>query len=810
MPALPFMPLPEDLAALQADQLAGQGIMPGLDYQTADVAALMGGAAPQDPSMQEQPQNEQPILTANGTFIPPGTKHSSGVDVSVSHEGLTPEGKNIVRAGSDLKGRTAAEVGRFNNENNYWTGQYNDAAQQQVNALGEQSDAAVAANEAAAGDTQQSQNAAMRAARAYGVDPNSIQGSGEALRAVAEEQVLNQEIQAANAMKADMAQSRANFEGALARQEAMQIDPHRLFRNSAIQWSGAIAAVSAVSNKPGNQALANTLMGTINNAVRNDIDGQIANLNNQKSVTDGFAQAWRMAAADSLTETEARHKIGAMYLGTIESHINALAMKEQSKVIRASYMKMAAQVNAEKVKLASDAYTERAKIHEQRLGTISQDWRTAASLNVERAKIALGQRELDQKALEHQDAQKALKKADEDKAAAKKAAIQADATFSTSKDGGNRYLGQISGVNDTEKAKNKAIVNQIQADSSTAAENLSRIMDLNRQIREANGKGLAQSVIVGMQDELRQQLQTLKNVTAPVLASSLHMTPISDTDITKMEKAIGTDKAQELLANALGIADYSSEKATAQVIDLISRRADDTIRNYVVPAGNQEEIDAVREKFGDATMFEKGGAFVPIPKVGKDGGLYLETTAIPVADEEGNATKKAIGFEAMGDITKYQPNSMPGRKEEANATLNPKQQTVVDRLRKGASEYTPGKDAKLQPKESTLGAWREYANSMDKSGSSFEDGTKFLGRYGDKGESYNVPPWADEVTELGFIAWNPDVDPDLKAVAVDVLTAMKTAKNDQSDYAEWVLDNEVTRDRAGKLISDETKRKYGK
>lgn len=779
--------MPEDFLALQQQNaqaaqdaaLAGEtGALPGLDYSTADVQAL-GLPAPDPAPFQGQlPQ------------LSPGDRASMGASVQTGGSYLTPEGKDIAGNLGALKPRQRAEIGRHNQDIANLRAEhdqvYGDASRAALNSGETQAQAM----EAQAGDTNQSLQAARNVAQSLGQDPNALQSSGEALKAIAQEQVFNVEKAAADQFRADMLSSRAKFEGALARQEAMQIDPQRLMKNQAVQLTGAISAVAAVSGKPGNMALSKALTDNLWNAVQTDVQGQMANMQNQKSVTDGFAQLWQMTRSDSLTDVENKHKLNALYLGTVESHINALALKEQSKVVRAKYLELAAEIQTKKVEEVTKATTERARIHAQRLETISTDARTAGQLNLGWANHKVAVQEANTKAREQ-----AFKEDQAAKAQAEK--LKSEAIFSTTKDGGNRFQGFIRGVTDGEKADNQKKAFQIQSDGSTAAESLSRVMDLNRMIRQRDMAGLAKMGFAGMfgaKEALDKQVAALQNTLAPKLANALGMNPISDVDVKKMVESVGSEKTLELIGSRLGF-DANSERASAEVLDLISRSVDDQLKAYVRPAENQQEIDVVRSAFGDQTMFEQGGGFVPLP-IKTDQGIELRMTGVPVAqrDKAGREveTKKAPGYAAMGDITQYQPSSMPARAEEAKSVLSPAEKTPVQRLQKEVNDYEPSEDrGDVQSFDEAAPAYVKFAKQQEKSGNKLDNGKDYITKSPfnkDKDTGVVVPAYADEITEIARIAHFSE-DPDLQASARDVLKGWHELGGSRRDYADWALEN---------------------
>jgi hypothetical protein len=708
-------PTPDDIAAIQATMQAAQQANP--------------------------PQPQQ---------IPPQTGGGSGSSSSVSIEQQTPEGKRVAAKLGNMGPRTDAENARYNAENQNWMGTINDAYNGLSTETAKSNEAQAKAQEAAAGDVAGAGNAAVGASAAMGADQAQqqvIQSGGQAAQAIAQQMVFNTEDTAAKQSQALQMASRAKYEGSLAKLEAMQIDPNRLFRSGAVQWSSAIAAVAAASNKPGNLALSNSLMTSITNAVANDVNGQIENMKNQKSVTEGFKTLWDMTAADSQSEAEARAKVTGAYLGVIGSYIGAQALQEQSQVTRASLGEAQAKIQVEKVKAASDAYTELAKIHSQRLDTISQDARTAAQVAVQRASV-------NESARQYNETAKAKAKAEQQQMAN-------EGVYANTPGGGNRYQGQAKGGTPEERGKNLQKINDLQATAATASDTVQRAMDLAKLISEKSDEELTAMGFkgkLGAKDELSRQLDALATIGGTQIGRALGLAPFSDTD-REMMSGIVADPAK--LSNILGDKN-SSAKSSEEVLSFLQRNLDNQITANVRP-GTDEEIAANKTVYGEEPFHDYQEKKFAVPSYGGTiTGSTYEDKGVP-------GTQR--------DYTQYKGNTMPDVKAQTEGALNPSPPTRVDNLVKDIADLqSQPTDSQSSEKSGRPVWWDQYTsymkrNDLSPSAHMYSDGNTYYQDY------------FDDIYQLARVATKSD-NPDEQAAAIDSLHQIAAQRKNPGKGAE--------------------------
>lgn len=718
---------PDDIAALQAGlQGAGTALPPVVAPQVA-------------PAVQQPVPMQQPASQGS----------SAGRSVSIQQQ--TPYGKQVTQSLGNMKGRTAEENKRYQAENAGWMGAINDAYNNESDATAQTMNAKADAEQANAGDVAGASKASVDASAKLGATPEQqavIQSGGQAAQAIAQQLVFNTEDAAAKQSQALQMASRAKYEGSLAKLEAMQIDPNRLFRSGAVQWSSAIAAVAAASNKPGNLALSNQLMDSIKGAVQNDINGQIENLKNQKSVTEGFKTLWDMTAADSQSEAEARAKVEGAYYGIISSYMGAQGLQEQSKVTRASIAEAQAQLQVAKVTAAQSAYNELAKIHASRLNTISEDARTAAQVSVQRASVNEQARQFNATQVEKQ-----------------KAAIQKmadEGIYATTPGGGNRYQGQVKGVTDEEKAKNHALIEQTQSAAATASETVQRAMDLSKLISEKSDEELVAMGFkgkIGAKTELQRQLDTLRTLGGTTIGKAIGLAPFSDTDRDTMSSAVA-DPA--ILANLLGDTNASSGSSN-EVLSFIQRNADNQIKAYVRP-GTDEEIQANKGIYGEQPFHDVN------PRTGEDMGVP--------------GTQR--------DYTQYQGNTMPDVKAQAEGALNPSPETHVDKLvaQVADDKALPSNGMVMKPKADLPSYYEpfkayEKEQGWDKTG---KLGTEWEGFADEGGKLAPVPESYGDIATLAKVAFKGD-DSDQKHAAFAAIVDMSGNFDNEGRFCRFVLDH---------------------
>lgn len=642
----------------------------------------------------------------------------------------------------------------------------------------------------AAGDPAASGAAVDAAGKAIGLAP--ITSTGASAMAQAQAHVVAKEAEeTAKALgKAEIA--RANYTQQIERIKATKLDPHQLFGKDplAMALGNMTNVLMVMSGKPGVAAAGKMLNDNLMAAVERNVDSQIQNLQNQQKVAAGFEQIYNMVVDENDTAKQARDKVFGAYLAAVEGHIASQLGQHDSKIIGAETQKALAGLSMRRAETENQIYKDALDRGMDDAKLITQRELTYAQLSVEKARIA------EAKAARQAEAD-AKKQAAADE---KKTFAEQGAVFATSPDGGMRYQGQLRGIpGSSEWQKAAREVQTIQSEAATATESLKRIHDLNEKYRNldpSTAAAMGFASLFDAKDSLKKEIAALSKTAAAKLANAMGMTPISDTDVKNMQEAVGEDNFVGHLVSGMGL-NTSSAKATGQVLDLVTRNVNNKIKSYAEP-GTAEDVEHVRQRYGEATLFEQRGARVPLPRAEPGGGFSVNYEYVPVADEDGNATPLAPGLAAQGDITKYQPNTAPGRKAEADAILNPKADDKVTRIVKDAAEYKPGDEVyKAKDKREAPSFYKAFVDDMAKSGMTRDSGESFdLKTVGGVGKGgIPVPNFADDIGDLAHLAFYGDGDE--AEIAFLKLEDLSKRSDDVGNLADWAFKNKGAFDRKG-------------
>lgn len=784
------MSLPGDLELLGLDPLAGQ--------DPTALAAAYGAAlgaddqvAPADPSLPA-PTNV-PAVPPVPTPAPlaPGQSRGGSQSTSVSAEGVNPSMFDYFSTGKPAKGLEgqfqadqAQELGfaRAKAEN---LKPGFDAARTATTEAGK---AEQARAEMLAGDPAQAKAAVDRAGQTMGLQP--VTTTGYAAQAEAEANIVANEQMEVQKALAETQKARLDYTQQVERLKTMRIDPHQMFGQDplAMGLQNVTSALMVMSGKPGVAAAGQMLNDNLMKAVSRNVDAQLNNLQNQQKVADGFKAIYDMVVNENDTAATARHKMQGAYLAAVKGWIGSQAAQHDSKIIGAEIQKTLAGIDIQQAEAENAFVTEAQKNFIDRARIRSTVYATNVNASVAKAQIREARA-----AREAAAAEKAAERAEEQRVATAEGAV-----FATSPDGGMRYQGQLRGIpGSAEWMKAAREVQTIQSDAAVGMESLKRIHDLNEAIRNKDLPTLAAMGFSGIFDAkaaIKKQIGALSVTTGAKVASSLGLTPISDADLGKVQEGIGSENFVGSLVAHMGL-DTSSAKATGEVMSLIQRNVDNQLKAYLRPA-EPGELAAIESRYGSQAFYEQQPQqFNTITP-----GLF-DTPGVP-----------APGVAAMGDITKFQPNAMPGRKAEVEGILHPKPSTEAETLTKKVAEYKPGDEVyKTKDEDEVPNFYRAFAADMQKSGFLTDQGRPFSSlasaetdmdklailaddpfAAGTGGDKIQVPNFADDVAELAnkaFYEGNAD--------AAAVLQDLAGRTDDIGKLAGWALKNPEQFDRTG-------------
>lgn len=723
---------------------------------------LMGNAA----SAVGQAQAGQQAQAAPGQApMAPGQSQRQGYGASVERQGYNSAAAERIAQGPAAKGLAAQRKAidkQFVDTVNRGAAEIDNSVNNQIYGAQQALEAQAQALETRAGDVAAAQKSARDTVRTtFGVEiPEGL--TGEAFAAAVGQAQTAFTQSAIQSMEADLGKARANMEAQLQVVKGMRVDPHRLARKGEFQWANAIAGIAAVSGKPGNMALANQLTNTFKDAAARDIEAQIANIQNQQNVSDGFMQVWNAVARDSSTIFEAKQKMMAGVAATVGSYLEGEAMKAQSEVERARIFSIAAEIEKWGVEAKQKWEVEANQIRTQRLGQELSHAASMAQVAVQRDRLAFDREQAQAQAQAQARAQQEQR--------------QLQAANSVALNPFRGVQGMWKGETDAARDKNAREGNEKIAAATTLLQTLEKI----ERLQSVRGVDDAAYQALGGDTELNARLRVLTNMAASETVKVAELSPVSDLDYAVQSVAAGTEGAMTELLNAYYGAD-AGIKAVAEAAQLIDARLTNSLAQHTRPLIGNEARD-VASVYGENVL---GGFVVPVPT--------------------GAGTINVQGYSAPGmqrDWMNSDKQFSPQMADRAKAITDPRPQRAGERLHATAvSDYT--QNAGWVSEKEAPPVWNEYTKSGPGSASVYGNtearranrsipgisGVQLPAELA-RGTEVYTPEWATPTIALARAAAGGDKDALLGLT--DIATSEEyrrggTHKLEQAKFAEYLL-----------------------
>lgn len=184
-------------------------------------------------------------------------------------------------------------------------------------------------------------------------------------------------------VQAKTEQASANYAGQLATIAATRIDHNQLYHDKGAAGKIAMLASSFVGGILDAKGVKNNIQGTLMKTIDDNVSDQIANLNNQKDVAQGFLQLYNMAVADGSNQIAAKTKLQGMYLTAFEQQATAELSKYGSELAKSTGKAALADLAMEKAnifkKVRDDANDRLVKAETLRLTERGQNMSAATA-----------------------------------------------------------------------------------------------------------------------------------------------------------------------------------------------------------------------------------------------------------------------------------------------------------------------------------------------------------------------------------------------------------------------------------------------
>lgn len=192
------------------------------------------------------------------------------------------------------------------------------------------------------------------------------------------------EIQKMQAVvQAKTEQASANYASQLATIAATRIDHNQLYYDKGTAGKIAMLASSFVGGVLDAKGVKNNIQGTLMKTIDDSVSDQIANLNNQKDVAQGFLQLYNMAVADGSNQIQAKTKLQGMYLTAFEQQAQAELSKYGSELAQQTGKAALADLAMEKAnifkKVRDDAFNQFNALEGHRIAQRGQDMAAATA-----------------------------------------------------------------------------------------------------------------------------------------------------------------------------------------------------------------------------------------------------------------------------------------------------------------------------------------------------------------------------------------------------------------------------------------------
>jgi hypothetical protein len=178
-------------------------------------------------------------------------------------------------------------------------------------------------------------------------DRARILADGKAKLANAQQDFATKEQAATEQAQAEAVSSKASYKAALNSWAAMRVNPQDLWDNSGTAGQFSMIATAFMHDFLGAKGIQTSGMDSIRQAIQNNINAQIQNINHQGDVAKGFKELWEMQRAQSATDAEARQRVFGFYLKGLSDQVEAQASQYDSPLAKAKGMAAVAKLNQE-------------------------------------------------------------------------------------------------------------------------------------------------------------------------------------------------------------------------------------------------------------------------------------------------------------------------------------------------------------------------------------------------------------------------------------------------------------------------------
>lgn len=355
--------------------------------------------------------------------------------------------------------------------------------------------------------------------------------------------------------------------------EIGEVNPNALWDDAGTTGQIGIAAAAVLHEMLNVKGIKTSAMDTINNAIRNKIDAQIANINKQKAVASGFKDLYDMTVAESASQMEVKTKLQGYYLKAMENQIDATLAPYDSNVARLKRSQAKAIIRQAQIKNMAEVESHIGREIDQAYGREI----TMRGQNIQ-ASIAKQNREAE------------LEVAKIRAGAEKKAADVPPVIYDITKSGKGQAKWRLKAwvTNDKELARN---VTNKTVSTTQAMEGLAELMDLQKQAGTTAPDKLGR-----LREEIQRREQALRD--------SIVMALVLDQSGKQV-----TDKEREYIQKLVPANDWFTNGNNRQIIsqliaskgkelnNLLRQTADD-----IKPGDAEYGTSSAQNVFGDAEL----------------------------------------------------------------------------------------------------------------------------------------------------------------------------------------------------------------
>lgn len=729
MPGLPVYPGFDDLAALSAsDPMLAVQANPATDAAAEYARALAA---------------DEPIGNVGGDLglpVPQPPIAGQSQSSSVEQEALNQQTLADLQTGTRAKGYKGdvarAKAGRIA-EADALNANAAGAFNAQEDAARQGADAQLAALADKRGDADQAKTAVNQASEALGLAP--VTTTGAAQQAIAQASVVAKEQEEAAKAQLRAEGARARYTEALNRVKSTVINPNRLVANQPLAFGlqNAVAAIAAISGKPGMTNFANMLQDGMLKAMQRDVDAQASMLEKNKAVAAGFKNVYDMVVDENDSQAQARSKMYGAYLASMEGYIESQMGQHDSEVIQAQLGQTLAGIKTARTEVENKNYTDALDRGLKDAQLITSKYATDTQAAMTRLQVSEARAKRVQEAKD-----KALERADKQRSALAETTIISP--FASDQ-------GNVAGIAKEEFkgdiAKTSAAVEKTLALSSD-------LRELAIKIEEAGNAGDV-TAVAALGSEFSRRFNVAKNELAFALAQARQPgdPKVSDADRSAAAESISANPRDWILGAGAGGAMDQVERTARQAWDAASRQMmkspdlyNETEQAYVGPRVVAHEYSDT----GKAIFGAEGAAGVVTP------------------DRKG-----------------YNPNQVGKVERDVEGSkwdklMVPDPDTPTEKLGKELFDIDNNGTTSI-PVSEAPGWYKQYLQT---------DEGKFLGRYADDAVvdgKAKVPDFAQPMYNLAWKAQNGDGE--ARAQLEKAAGTKGDRYVEQREMAQWMLDN---------------------